>query len=121
MTVNLRHFKISEFDSPDVPGSGELMNEDFLILLDSVRSKARFPFKINSGYRTAAHNKAVGGKPSSAHRKGKAADIKILTSVHRALIIGIAWEHGIRRIGIGNTFIHLDSDNDLPSPRIWLY
>jgi len=57
----MRFFQYSEFDSPDAPGSGHFMDPHFMELLDRIREQAGFPFIINSGYRTAAHNLAVGG------------------------------------------------------------
>ena len=56
------YFKRQEFDSPDIKESGALMDADFLKKLNLARHKAAIPFKINSGYRTKAHNKKVGGK-----------------------------------------------------------
>ena len=78
-----------EFDSPDMPGSGNLMDENFLEMLDEVRDKFGKPIVINSGYRSEEHNAAVGGKPKtetsrgSSHMYGLAADIKCDNSVDR--------------------------------------
>lgn len=44
-------------------------------LLDSIRDMWGKPLHVNSGYRCSALNKAVGGKPTSQHLKGEAADI----------------------------------------------
>jgi hypothetical protein len=52
--MELKHFKLSEFDSPDLPGSGKNMNPDFLKRLDEAREIAGVPFNINSGFRTSA-------------------------------------------------------------------
>jgi hypothetical protein len=60
--MELKHFKTSEFDSPDHPGSGINMKPEFLQRLDSARAIAGIPFKINSGFRTAAHNKSLKDK-----------------------------------------------------------
>jgi hypothetical protein len=68
--MELENFNLSEFDSPDLTGSGSKMNPDFLLKLDKARGIAGVPFKINSGYRTESHNKKVGGTPNSAHTKG---------------------------------------------------
>lgn len=44
-------------------------------LLDPIREMWGKPLHVNSGYRCPALNKAVGGKPTSQHLKGEAADI----------------------------------------------
>jgi uncharacterized protein YcbK (DUF882 family) len=119
--MNLKHFKLSEFDSPDLPGSGERMDEDFLKLLDKARSIANTPFKINSGYRTPSHNSKVGGKSSSSHLKGMAADIHCNDDASRSLIVQALIEVGFTRIGIAKTFIHVDNDKAKNSNRIWVY
>jgi len=117
----LKYFRLSEFDSPDSPGSGVNMNPAFLALLDQIRGSAGVPFRINSGYRTRDHNSEVGGKAASAHTRGFAADIFALTSRDKFAIITTALVHGINRIGIGSTFVHLDADPSLPKNVIWTY
>ncbi len=121
----ITHFKISEFDSPDKPGSGKYMNQAFLLKLQSARLRARIPFKITSGYRTKARTKylqkngyeAVNG---SAHEKGLAADIyvnsKSLNKILNALI-----QEGFTRVGISHNFIHVDIDHTKPNPAVWTY
>ncbi len=44
-------------------------------VLDPVREQYGKPVCVNSGYRCARHNAAVGGVPNSQHMKGEAADI----------------------------------------------
>lgn len=44
-------------------------------VLDPLREAWGKPITVNSGYRSAALNKAVGGKATSQHLKGEAADI----------------------------------------------
>ena len=44
-------------------------------LLDPIREAIGFPIRVNSGFRNAATNKAVGGVSTSAHQYGLAADI----------------------------------------------
>lgn len=117
----MKYFTLSEFDSPDLPGSGANMDPHFLDMLDAIRDEAGIPFRINSGFRTPLHNKLVGGKHDSSHLKGLAVDIVSPDSSAMALIIITAVQHGIKRIGIGKTFVHLDIDASLPTPRIWLY
>ena len=119
--VHMKHFSLEEFDSPDVPGSGARMDPHFLNMLDAIRDDAGIPFVINSGFRTPERNKLDGGKPNSAHLKGFAADISAPDSLTMALIIITAVQHGIKRIGVGKHFVHLDIDSSLPTPRIWTY
>lgn len=44
-------------------------------VLDPLRELYGKPIKVNSGFRCAELNKLVGGKPSSQHMSGEAADI----------------------------------------------
>jgi zinc D-Ala-D-Ala carboxypeptidase len=118
----MRYFNISEFDSPDLPSSGLNMDPQFLGLLDQMREDAGIPFKINSGYRTLAYNATLKeSTPNSAHTRGLAADIAAPTGRDKWLIVDAAVKSGIKRIGIGKTFVHIDMDGTLPSPTIWLY
>jgi len=124
----MRYFTVDEFDSPDLPGSGEFMSQDFLDLLEKARERAGIPFVITSGYRTREHSeylKSQGYKVSkdSAHRLGLAADIKCITSAHRYKIIEALFYVGINRVGVGRSFIHADLDNRKHKPIevIWNY
>ena len=91
--MQLKNFKLEEFDSPDFKGSGKNMDADFMQLLDRARTEAGIPFKINSGYRTESHNAKVGGKPKTNTTKEVAtcvwiaADIACTDSVTRSTII----------------------------------
>lgn len=112
----ITYFKPSEFDSADAPGSGEKnMNMDFVYWLNLVRMRASVPMKINSGYRTPAHNAAVGGEPNSAHLRGLAADIACPDMATRGSILKAAYALNVRRVGIAKTFVHLDNDPSLPA------
>ena len=114
-------FTAAEFASPDVKDSGYEMDSTFIYMLDSARTIAGIPFKINSGYRSASHNKLVGGVSNSAHTKGYAADIKVNNSNERKIILSALQKAGFNRFGIGRTFIHVDNDPSKPSNVIWLY
>jgi uncharacterized protein YcbK (DUF882 family) len=46
-------------------------------ILQPIRDAWRAPIIVNSGYRSEAVNKAVGGVKNSQHRLGEAADIKV--------------------------------------------
>ena len=67
-----RSFRVREFACRD--GSDPLFVDSALVqLLQSIRDHFGAPVVITSGYRTAAHNKAVGGAPYSQHCYGRAA------------------------------------------------
>ncbi|MGB0171667.1 MAG: D-Ala-D-Ala carboxypeptidase family metallohydrolase [Flavobacteriales bacterium] len=85
-TPDMRYFDISEFDSPDEPGSGQYMDDEFLEMLDNARHLAGIPFIINSGYRTKAANQNAGGLRNSAHLDGFAADISANQEPIRAIL-----------------------------------
>ena len=46
-------------------------------VLEPLRQHFNVPIRINSGYRSPALNKAVGGAKRSYHRQGRAADIPL--------------------------------------------
>jgi len=117
----LKHFRYEEFDSPDEKGSFINMDSDFLSMLDNARGAARIPFKINSGYRTAQHNKKVGGKSKSSHLVGKAVDIACNSSRERFKILSALQDEGFNRFGIADTFIHVDNDENKSPFVIWTY
>ena len=122
----MKYFELSEFDSPLEKGSGSRMDKTFLEMLDKAREKASVPFKITSGYRVPADIERLlkrGYKVSknSSHLKGMAADIAILDSVTRFKVIDALLYAGFTRIGIADTFIHVDCDPDKPQNVIWTY
>jgi len=119
--LDLKYFKLSEFDSPDEVGSGKKMDSKFLEKLDYARHNAGIPFKINSGYRTKEHNALVGGRVGSSHLKGIAVDIGYNGSRDRYLILNALMQVGITRFGIAKSFIHCDLDNSKDAKVIWLY
>lgn len=82
------------------------------LLLDTIRTQAGHPVKLNSTYRSPAYNKAVGGVTNSQHLQFKAADITCdalgVQSLHR-LVKGLR-DKGVFKGGIGKyaTFVHVD-------------
>lgn len=117
----MKYFNFTEFDSPDVIGSGKLMNKDLLDMLDLVREKFDKPIVINSGYRTVEHNNKVGGTSASSHLKGLAVDIKCINSTDRYDLINCLLDVGFKRLGIAKTFIHADIDKDKAQGVVWTY
>jgi uncharacterized protein YcbK (DUF882 family) len=54
-----------------------LIDDELVVLLQCIREHFGKPVHITSGYRTAAHNAAVGGSKSSQHLLGQAADFSV--------------------------------------------
>lgn len=116
----LKYFTHKEFDSPDLEGSGKDMCVEFLKKIDNARELAGIPFKINSGMRTKKWNQHVGGRLGSSHLKGCASDVHCNNSADRIKIVASLIQAGFRRLGIANTFVHVDCDKDKDN-AIWLY
>ena len=98
----------------------ENMNKDFLFVLDEAREFAGIPFIINSAYRSPNHPLSV-KNPSSSHIKGLAVDIKATDNATRFKIVEALISVGFTRIGIADTFIHVDLDFDKRQNIIWTY
>lgn len=54
-----------------------LVDEALTVVLQCIREHFGKAVTVTSGYRTAAHNAAVGGAKSSQHLLGRAADIRV--------------------------------------------
>lgn len=116
-----RYFSEKEFNRCVPSCSMSDMDNDFLLLLDKVREDAGVPLILNCAYRSEEWDKSKGRSGKSAHTKGKAVDIKYTSSATAFKIINSAIKNGIKRIGIGRTFIHIDNDETLPQGVLWNY
>lgn len=119
-TKYAKYFRREEFDSADEVGSGDKMSERLIERLYVARELSMIPFIINSGYRTEKHNKKVGGVKNSSHLRGLAVDIAS-TKDNRYWLIKSLLDAGFTRIGIADTFIHVDIDDEKNKFNIWLY
>lgn len=100
------HFKPSEIASPD---DGSLLaDEESLEKLEALRRWLGRPMTINSAYRSATHNKAVGGEPGSQHLKGKAFDVR-LQGFTRQELKAAARAAGFTGFGDYDSFVHIDT------------
>ena len=117
----MEYFKLEEFDSPDLPGSGAGMDWTMLQMLDAARRLYGQPMIVNSGFRSVSHNAKVGGKSSSSHLTGFAADISCKTSAERFNMILAFMRVGFTRVGVGSSFIHVDVDDSKAPQVIWTY
>ena len=86
-----------------------------------IREEFGKPIHINSGYRTEAHNEKVGGTSKSSHLKGLAADVACKSSADRFELLNLFIKHGINRIGVAKSFIHVDIDKNKVQNVIWTY
>lgn len=98
-------------------GSDELLaDHDALCRLQALRYLLARPVRINSAYRSEAHNKAVGGSPTSLHLQGRAFDI-VLRAFDREELKAAARAVGFTGIGDYDTFVHVDTG----PTRTWDY
>lgn len=119
--ITAKYFKESEFKACTPSCSLQNMNQKFMQSLDALRSVAGIPLVLNCAYRSVEWDKAKGRSGNSAHTRGKAVDIRCTTTQNRMKIVKAALAIGIRRIGIGKNFIHVDTDTSLPQDVIFHY
>ena len=101
------NFTVKEFACKD--GNVAVLIDDKLVNgLQKIRDHFGKSVRINSAYRTAAHNKAVGGSPNSQHLQGKAADI-VIAGVSPLKVAQYAEAIGMGGIGLYDGFTHVDS------------
>ena len=113
------NFSKSEFECK----SGEEIPLDVLenvkllaIQLQKIREYVGKPIRINSAYRSEAHNKAIGGVKTSQHILGKAADItidtftpdEVVSIIENMLTNEMLGGFYIGGLGSYNTFTHID-------------
>ena len=102
------NFKVNEFACPD--GSDPVfISADLVTILQKIRTHFGKPVTINSGFRTASRNKAVGGSTYSQHLYGLAADI-VVSGVSPTVVAAYAESllPGKGGIGIYDSFVHID-------------
>ena len=109
-----KHFSRSEFACKDGCGR-DTIDAETLRVLEALRQHFGVPVKINSGYRCANRNKAVGGAAGSQHLYGRAADVTVEgvgpDSVAQHLQTTYPGKYGI---GAYRTFTHIDTRSGLP-------
>jgi zinc D-Ala-D-Ala carboxypeptidase len=113
-----KYFKPDEFAKCIPSCRIDDLHHQLLKMLDEAREKAFVPFIVNSAYRTREYEISKGRTGLSSHCKGLAVDIKCNDSIDRFLMIKALIDTGFRRIGIYETFIHVDIDDTKPN-CIW--
>jgi uncharacterized protein YcbK (DUF882 family) len=112
-----QHFGLSEFESHDgEPYPAAWIDErlrPLCAVLEALRVRLGAPITILSGYRSPAHNLAVGGAQHSQHMEGRAADITVAdvepTAVHAALLdLADQGRIEIGGLGLYPSWVHVD-------------
>ena len=99
-----------------------LLVPSFMDRIQALRDMLARPLVVTSGYRSPAHNTAVGGAPASMHLQGRAVDVRV-TGTEAWPVMSAAVPLGFRGLGLrlhaGGTMLHLD-DRDGPVV-MWTY
>jgi hypothetical protein len=143
------HFDMAEGACPDGCGFGT-RREDYppstVQLVEEMRGLLGRPVHVNSWCRCQRQNALDGGVPNSAHLRGDAVDIRIAGGLERydvsitAVLAALrrtlraqaypipVWlqdwrliEFGLRGLGLGKGFVHVDTDLALRRPSAWGY
>ena len=99
------------------------LHPDLMAVLTRLESRMGFELQVTSGYRDPAHNVDVGGVTGSEHTHdpSMAADVVCQRSATRYTMLRELFAMGIRRIGIGNTFLHIGISATHPQDMCWDY
>ncbi len=121
-----KHFVAKEFDCPCERCTSTHIDLEFVKLLDKLREKLGTPLEIHTGggYRCDWYQKNLAergfetAKGLSTHQAGRGVDIS--TGKHTGKELEeAAREVGIRAVGLGKTWIHVDGRDD--KDRKWSY
>lgn len=113
-----RYFSALEFLKCVPSCSIDDMDKDFMDRLETARSYSSVPFVLNSAFRSIEYEREHRRSGSSSHCLGVAVDIRCTNDVWRLSIVKSLLRAGFRRLGIYESFIHVDSD-PLKPQCIW--
>lgn len=108
LTANfsLAELTVTGRNMPNVPNEAEVASLRTLaeMILQPLRDTLGKPVRVNSAFRSEAVNRAVGGRATSQHRLGQAADIDVpgMTSVELAtkiVALGLPFDQVIEEFG----------------------
>lgn len=115
------NFTKAEFDCK---ATGENnMQHEFMAKLQAIRTEYGKSLKVTSGFRSVKHPiEAKKTNSNGEHTQGFCADIACDNGAERFRLVQLALKHGITRIGIAKSFLHLGiGGNGLPNNVIWEY
>jgi uncharacterized protein YcbK (DUF882 family) len=115
------NFKKAEFDCKHTGENN--MQHEFMQKLQAIRTEFGKSIQITSGFRSVKHPVEAGKTHSHGeHTQGNCADIACTNSNDRFRLISLALKHGVTRIGVAKTFLHLGIGGvSLPNNVIWEY
>jgi hypothetical protein len=121
-----QYFTANEFQCKCGKCSEPLIDATLMVKLTIARKNANIPFRIASGCRCEAHNKAVKGASNSDHLfTGNIAtcgvDILCKNDSDRFTILKALFDAGFRRFGVHKSFIHAGLALRNPGGCIWFY
>ena len=105
---------LSYFTKADLGSDWKMLDADVVHRADKLAQSAGVPVKVSSGYRSPAHNRAVGGAPDSLHVSGRALDLWFTDGAFASNVSGYiskARALGLTGIGIyhGKPMLHVDN------------
>jgi uncharacterized protein YcbK (DUF882 family) len=101
-----RNFTLGELASKD-GANIVLLHPALIIALQTIRDHVGKPIRVNSAFRSPAHNKAIGGASNSLHTLGLAADI-VIDGMTPIEVASLANDMGLGGIKAYPTFTHID-------------
>ena len=115
------NFKKAEFDFKHTVENN--MQHDFMEKLQAIRVEFGKSMTITSGFRSVKHPiEARKSHSNGEHTQGFCADVACDNGADRFRLVQLALKHGITRIGIAKTFLHLGiGGQGLPNNVIWEY
>ena len=123
------HFDLSEFVRNDKEDQGvpdgvlHHLMELCVNVLEPLRAKLGKPIQITSGYRSPAHNAAIGGAKNSLHTTGMAADIAVGAIPDQIKVAAILSKiPAVGGIGLyeAKGIVHVDIRPHAGAPTMWL-
>ncbi len=115
------NFTKAEFDCK---ATGENnMQHEFMEKLQAIRKEYGKSMTVTSGFRSVKHPvEAKKTHSHGEHTQGMCADIACSNGSDRFQLIQLSLKHGITRIGIAKTFLHLGiGGKNLPNNVVWEY
>lgn len=115
------NFKKSEFDCKETGENN--MQHEFMEKLQAIRKDYNKGMTVTSGFRSTKHSiEAKKTHSNGEHTQGNCADVACTNGADRFRLIQLALKHGVNRIGIAKTFLHLGiGGKNLPNNVIWEY